>query len=81
MPEIDVNKCKGHLDTALRRLKRLNDKLGIAKRLREIECHEKPTSKKRRLMAAAVKRQQKRNVMDRIGMKRKKWQVLFIAIF
>ena len=60
MPEVDVNKCKGHVDTAIRRLKRLCDKLGIAKRWRELEYHEKGTEKRRRQKAAAVKRQQKR---------------------
>ena len=60
MPEVDVNKCKGHVDTAIRRLKRLCDKLGIAKRWRELEYHEKSTEKRRRQKAAAVKRQQKR---------------------
>ena len=61
MPDIDVNKCKGHLDTALRRLKRMCDKLGVARRWREIEHHEKRTAKKRRQMAAAVKRAHKTN--------------------
>lgn len=71
MPDIDVMKCKGHVDTALRRLKRLCDKLGVARRWREIEYHEKKTSKRRRQAAAAVKRQQKKNSMERIGRKRR----------
>lgn len=66
MPDIDVNKCKGQVDTALRRLKRLCDKLGVARRWREIEHHEKKTSKRRRQIAAAKKREQKRTTMERV---------------
>ncbi|MBT4885519.1 MAG: 30S ribosomal protein S21 [Legionellales bacterium] len=72
MPDIDVNKCKGHLDTALRRLKRMCDKLGVARRWREIEHHEKRTAKKRRQMAAAIKRQQKKNSMEQIPGKKRR---------
>ena len=60
MPQIDLGRCKGQVDLGLRRLKRLCDKLGIARRMREIEFHEKRTSKKRKQKAAAVKRQQKK---------------------
>ena len=66
MPQVDLGRCKGQVDLALRRLKRLCDKLGIARRLREVEFHEKRTSQKRKQKAAAVKRQQKRNAMERI---------------
>jgi small subunit ribosomal protein S21 len=66
MPLVDVNKCKGNVDTAVKRLKRACDKLGIAKRLRELEFHEKPTMKRRKQMAAAIKRQQKKNKEKRL---------------
>lgn len=61
MPLVDVNKCKGNVDAAIKRLKRACDKLGIAKRLRELEFHEKDTMKRRKQKAAAIKRQQKKN--------------------
>ena len=41
MPQVDLGRCKGQVDLALRRLKRLQHKLGIARRLREVEFHEK----------------------------------------
>lgn len=56
MPQIDVAKCKGNVEAAVKRLKRLCDKLGIARRLRELEYHEKKTEKRRKQSAAAVKR-------------------------
>jgi small subunit ribosomal protein S21 len=47
-------------DVALRRFKRTIEKLGLLTDLRAREFYEKPTSKKKRLKAAAVKRRCKR---------------------
>jgi small subunit ribosomal protein S21 len=47
-------------DLALRRFKRACEKAGILGRLRQLECYEKPTTKRKRKRAAAVKRNQKR---------------------
>jgi small subunit ribosomal protein S21 len=47
-------------DVALRRFKRACEKAGILGRLRQLECYEKPTTKRKRKRAAAVKRNQKR---------------------
>ena len=58
MPSIDVTKCKGTVEAAAKRLKRLCDKLGIARRLRELEFHEKKNEKRRKKLAAAIKRDQ-----------------------
>ena len=48
-------------DVALRRFKRLVEKTGLLNDLRAREFYEKPTAKKKRLMAAAVKRARKTN--------------------
>lgn len=62
-------------DVALRRFKRACEKAGILTRLRQLEFYEKPTSKRKRKLAAAVKREQKRIMKDKgivIPMKPKK---------
>jgi small subunit ribosomal protein S21 len=58
MPTIEVSKCHGKVDLAMRRLKRICDRIGIQKDLRE-DRHIKPTTKRRRDKAAAIKRQSK----------------------
>ena len=47
-------------DVALRRFKRTIAKLGLLTELRAREFYEKPTSERKRKLAAAVKRQSKR---------------------
>ncbi len=47
-------------DVALRRFKRACEKAGILSRLRQLEFYEKPTTKRKRKRAAAVKRNLKR---------------------
>lgn len=59
MPIIEVNEV-GSFDVALRRFKRACEKAGIPTKLRQQEFYEKPTWKRKRKRAAAVKRQQKR---------------------
>ena len=59
MPSIRV-KNFDNFDVALRRFKRACEKAGIPTRLRQLEFYEKPTWKRKRKRAAAVKRNQKR---------------------
>ncbi|MBM94007.1 MAG: 30S ribosomal protein S21 [Legionellales bacterium] len=60
MPKIEVTKCGGNAEVAIRRLKRLCDRLGIQKRIRALEHHVKKTTKQRRMKDAARKRSLKR---------------------
>ncbi len=59
MPIIDVTECGG-FDVAVRRFKRACEKAGIPSRLRQIERYEKPTTRRKRMRAAAVKRHAKK---------------------
>lgn len=56
-------------DVSLRRFKRACEKAGIPTKLRQIEYYEKPTSKRKRKRAAAIKRcakklQKEREALD-----------------
>ncbi len=64
MPSVRI---KDHeiFDIALRRFKRACEKAGIMARLRQLEFYEKPTAKRKRQKAAAVKREQKRTSRER----------------
>jgi ribosomal protein S21 len=65
MPTIDVKKCNNNVEIALRRLRRVCERAGINKRIRErLEYHVTKTMKKRRQKAAARKRQQKQLTKD-----------------
>lgn len=55
MPMIDIQET-GSFDVALRRFKRACEKAGIPTKLRQMEYFEKPTTKRKRKHAAAVKR-------------------------
>jgi len=59
MPSVTVRDSEP-FDVALRRLKRLCEKAGIPTRLREIEFYEKPTTRRKRQKAAAIKRLHKK---------------------
>lgn len=59
MPNVTV-KDNESFESAWRRLKRITERAGIPRRLREIEFHEKPTSKRKREDAAAKKRWHKK---------------------
>jgi small subunit ribosomal protein S21 len=50
-----------HFDIGLRKFKRACEKAAIVPEIRAREFYEKPTAKKKRLMAAAVKRARKTN--------------------
>jgi len=60
MPKVDLLKSNENFNAALRRFKRACEKAGIPSKLREKEFYEKPTTKRKRKKAAAVKRHQKR---------------------
>lgn len=64
MPHVNVKECDS-FDVALRRFKRACEKAGIPTKLRQIEFYEKPTSKRKRKRAAAVKRYQKKLAKER----------------
>ena len=64
MPAIDINE-NGSFDSALRRFKRSCEKAGIPTKLRQQEFYEKPTWKRKRKKAAAVKRYRKQLSMER----------------
>ncbi len=69
MPSIDIQE-NSSFDVALRRFKRSCEKAGIPAKLRQIEFYEKPTTKRKRKKAAAVKRfakklQKEQETLDR----------------
>ena len=59
MPNIRI-KDNESFDVAMRRFKRACEKAGIPGKLRQLEFYEKPTAKRKRKRAAAIKRHQKR---------------------
>jgi small subunit ribosomal protein S21 len=69
MPSITVRETEA-FDVALRRFKRACEKAGIPSKLRQIEFYEKPTSKRKRKAAAAVKRYQKKLQKEQESMMR-----------
>jgi small subunit ribosomal protein S21 len=59
-----------NFDIALRRFKRLCEKVGILGRLRQLEFYEKPTAKRKRKRAAAIKRNLKRVLKEQQSLQR-----------
>ena len=59
MPSVRVKENE-YFDAALRRFKRACEKAGVLTELRRREFYEKPTQERKRKMAAAVKRTQKK---------------------
>jgi small subunit ribosomal protein S21 len=59
MPHVKVKENEP-FDVALRRFKRSIEKVGLLTELRAREFYEKPTTERKRKLAAAVKRQAKR---------------------
>jgi ribosomal protein S21 len=68
MPKVEVSKCGGNAEVAIRRLKRLCDRLGVLKRMRDLEHHVKATTKRRRNKDAARKRVLKKLAIERSQM-------------
>ena len=60
MPSVQIRENEP-FEIALRRFKRGCEKAGILAETRRREFYEKPTEKRKRLMAAAVKRARKTN--------------------
>ena len=58
MPGVRIRESE-HFDAALRRFKRVCEKAGVLIELRKREYYEKPTQKRKRRKAAAIKRVQK----------------------
>ncbi len=71
MPNIDIPDDNA-FDISLRRFKRACEKAGIPTKLREIEFYEKPTSKRKRKRAAAIKRFAKKLQKEREAMERER---------
>lgn len=59
MPSVNLRE-NDSFDSALRRFKRACEKAGIPTKLRQQEFYEKPTAKRKRKAAAAVKRYRKK---------------------
>ena len=59
MPQVEIQE-QSSFDVAVRRFKRMCEKAGIPSKLREMEFYEKPTTKRKRQKAAAVKRHAKK---------------------
>lgn len=71
MPTIDIPDEKA-FDVSLRRFKRACEKAGIPTKLRQIEYYEKPTTKRKRKHAAAVKRYAKKLQKEREALERER---------
>lgn len=64
MPSVRIKENES-FDVALRRFKRSCEKAGILSEVRRREFYEKPTAVRKRKLAAAVKRHQKKTSRDR----------------
>lgn len=69
MPTIDIPDDHA-FDVSLRRFKRACEKAGIPTKLRQIEYYEKPTTRRKRKRAAAVKRFAKKLQKERETLER-----------
>lgn len=66
MPQVNIRETEP-FDVALRRFKRSCEKAGIIAKLRQMEFYEKPTSRRKRKHAAAVKRWEKKLLKEQLG--------------
>jgi len=71
MPTVDIQE-NSSFDVALRRFKRACEKAGIPTKLRQIEFYEKPTTKRKRKRAAAVKRYAKKLQKEQEALERER---------
>lgn len=69
MPTVRVRENE-NFELSLRRFKRLCEKAGILADLRRHDYYEKPTWKRKRKKAAAVKRHQKRIMREQMALER-----------
>ncbi len=65
MPSVKVRENEP-FDIAMRRFKRSCEKAGVLSEVRRREFYEKPTSIRKRKMAAAVKRHQKKVMREQL---------------
>jgi len=63
MPAVRVKENEP-FDVALRRFKRSCEKAGVLSEVRRRQAYEKPTAVRKRKLAAAVKRQQKKRLRE-----------------
>ncbi|HKJ77758.1 MAG TPA: 30S ribosomal protein S21 [Gammaproteobacteria bacterium] len=70
MPSVRVKENEP-FDVALRRFKRSCEKAGVLSEVRRRQYYEKPTQIRKRKLAAAVKRQQKKRSREQARMTRK----------
>jgi small subunit ribosomal protein S21 len=63
MPGIKVRDNEG-FDSAIRRFKRIVEKSGILSEMRRREFHETPSERKKRALAAAIKRFRKKQMRE-----------------
>ena len=70
MPYVEIQ--ENNYEPAARRFKRACEKAGIPGKLRQIEFYEKPTSKRKRKKAAAVKRHLKKIQKEQENMERER---------
>ena len=71
MPIIEVAD-NNTFDVAMRRFKRACEKAAILTKLRQIEYYEKPTNKRKRKRAAAIKRYTKKIQKEREALERER---------
>ena len=71
MPGVDIHE-NSSFDAALRRFKRACEKAGIPSKLRQIDRYEKPTTRRKRKRAAAVKRHLKKLLKEREALERER---------
>ncbi|MFW0056480.1 MAG: 30S ribosomal protein S21 [Coxiella endosymbiont of Dermacentor silvarum] len=71
MPIVEVPNNNA-FDVAMRRFKRACEKAGILTKLRQIEYCEKPTNKRKRKQAAAVKRHAKKIQKEKEALERER---------
>ncbi len=64
MPQVRLRENEP-FEVALRRFKRICEKTGVLSEIRRREYYEKPTAVRKRKQAAAIKRQQKRTMMEK----------------
>ncbi len=69
MPSVRVRENEP-FDVALRRFKRSCEKAGVLSEVRRRQHYEKPTAVRKRKLAAAVKRQQKKRMRDTSRLRR-----------
>jgi small subunit ribosomal protein S21 len=69
MPSVRVRENES-FDVALRRFKRACEKAGVLSEVRRREYYEKPTTVRKRKLAAAVKRWQKKVYREQMRRKR-----------